>query len=165
MQTTSCAGRILKIRHSIGRASDIEYWTFYGRILDVEYLTFDVRPTGCRIFEIRRRPISDRKSNRIFLHTSTSHCTAWKKLCAVNPLVLVISMNANLVLTIEILKSTWLIYSTSILSTLTYQVWQKTDRSTLETEQADTDAFVEKLCTELKYLTPQAFCAKQQVLF
>ena len=131
MQTTSCAGRILKIQHSIGRASDIEYWIFDGRISDVEYSIFDVRPTGCRIFDIRRRPISDRKSNGIFLHTSNSHCPAWKKLCAVNPLVLVILMNANLVLTMEVLKSTWLIYCTWILSTVTYQVWQKTDRSTL----------------------------------
>ena len=28
MHTTSCAGRILKIRHSLGRDSDVEYLTF-----------------------------------------------------------------------------------------------------------------------------------------
>ena len=37
--------------------------------------TFDRTRFGCRIFDIRRWPISDRKSNRIFLHTSILHST------------------------------------------------------------------------------------------
>ena len=44
MQTTYCAGRKLQIRHSIGRASDVDYSTFDGRTSDVEYSTFDGRP-------------------------------------------------------------------------------------------------------------------------
>ena len=57
METTSCAGRILKIRHSIGRALDVEYSTFdcaANRIEKIrsnneanriEFATFD--PTKC----------------------------------------------------------------------------------------------------------------------
>ena len=49
---------MLKIRHSIGPASDVEYSTFDGQMIE------------CQIFDIQRRPIWDRKLNRIFLHTS-----------------------------------------------------------------------------------------------
>ena len=78
MQTKYCAGRKLQLRHSIGRASDVDYSTFDGRTSDAEYSTFDGRPIesiksdpkkgasnvecstseegcfGCRIFDIRR---------------------------------------------------------------------------------------------------------------
>ena len=45
LQTSYCAGRILKIRHSIGRASDVDYSTFNGR------------PIECRKSDIRRRAL------------------------------------------------------------------------------------------------------------
>ena len=73
MQTKYCAGRKLQIRHSIGRASDVDYSTFDGRTSDVEYSTFDYEADRiekirseegcfeCRIFDIRRA--DDRMSN------------------------------------------------------------------------------------------------------
>ena len=38
---------------------------------NVEYSKSETPFFGCRIFDIRRRPITDRKSDRIFLHTSS----------------------------------------------------------------------------------------------
>ena len=58
---------------SFDSASDVNYSTFDGRTSDVEYSTLDRRSVECRIFDVRRRPITDRKSNRIFLHTSNVH--------------------------------------------------------------------------------------------
>ena len=43
LQTAACAGRILKIRHSIERASDVEYSTFDRRASDVEYSRHSIR--------------------------------------------------------------------------------------------------------------------------
>ena len=60
LQTSYCVGRMLKIRHPKKGASDVEYSTFDGRLIE------------CRIFDIRRRPISDRKSN-LFVHLLSRH--------------------------------------------------------------------------------------------
>ena len=57
MQTTYCAGRKLQIRHSIERASDVDYSTFDGRTSDVEYSPSDGRPIECRKSDIRRRAL------------------------------------------------------------------------------------------------------------
>ena len=72
----SYAGRILKIWHSIRRASDVEYSTFDGRISDVKYST--IRLMADRMSKIRHsigrgsdveystfdgRPIECRKSD------------------------------------------------------------------------------------------------------
>ena len=67
-------------------ASDVDYSEFNGRTSDVEYSRFDEWPIECRksdirrralwMSNIRRRPISDQKSNRIFLQTSIQDTAA-----------------------------------------------------------------------------------------
>jgi len=48
---------------------------------------------------------------------------------------------------------------------VTYQVWQQTDRSTLHTEVAEADDFVEQLCSHLMLLKPHSYVAKKQSSF
>ena len=57
-------------------------------ISNVENPTSEEGRFACRIFDIRRRPISDRKSNRIFLHTSNND-TIRKKLTELTKFMLV----------------------------------------------------------------------------
>lgn len=46
-----------------------------------------------------------------------------------------------------------------------FQVWQHTDRSTLKTEVADTDDFIEQLCNLLQKLKPHDFISKMQTSY
>ena len=94
--------RMSKIRHPKNGASDVEYPTFdyeADRVEKIrseegcfEYSTFDGRLIECRIFDIRRKPISDRKSDRIFLHTSTLNSMTTTKALTKSQMCLMIPM-------------------------------------------------------------------------
>ena len=74
--------------------------------------------------------------------------------------------NAILALTLKIYKNNLTsLFDSNNIDTVTYQVWQQTDRSSLKTEVADSDDFVEELCNKLQNLKPHAFYVKQKALF
>ena len=69
MQTSYCASRMLEIRHSIGRASDVDYSTFDGR--PFECRKYDIRRTALRMSNIRHSTeanIGSKIESNLFAH-------------------------------------------------------------------------------------------------